>query len=476
MTPEYIKELKVAKYQCLTSTLFFSRYFFKKRFNRKFVVGEHHRIISDVLDRVISGELKKVIINIAPRYGKTELAVKNFIARGLSINPSARFIHLSYSDDLALDNSDEVRELIKSSEYQEMFPNVKIKPKSDSKKKWYTSEDGGVYATSAAGQVTGFGAGQVDNEDEIIDSFFVGKDGQLFGGALIIDDPIKPEDADSDNIRERVNQRFDSTIRNRVNSRNTPIIIIMQRLHEKDLCGYLIEQEPDEWTVISLPCIKKDGTALWEFKHTVDELNKIKSNNKIVFERQYQQSPKPLEGLMFPENELRYYKPNDLLKFETSIGYADIADEGEDNLSAPVGRNIGKDIYITDVTFCRENTGVTLPLVADMLKRNGTTFIRVESNSMGAMFNRELTKLVPNTKCLPAHSSTNKFTRILMDSEFIKRHCVFIHPSMQSPQYKEFMKELTSYLSNGKSKRDDAPDSMSGLAMFIRAMLPKYYL
>jgi predicted phage terminase large subunit-like protein len=476
MTPEYIKELKVAKYQCLTSTLFFSRYFFKKRFNRKFVIGEHHKIISDILDRVISGELKKVIINIAPRYGKTELAVKNFIARGLSINPSARFIHLSYSDDLALDNSDEVRELIKSAEYQEMFPNVKIKPKSDSKKKWYTSEDGGVYATSAAGQVTGFGAGQVDNEDEIIDSFFVGKDGQLFGGALIIDDPIKPEDADSDNVRERVNQRFDSTIRNRVNSRNTPIIIIMQRLHEKDLCGYLIDQEPGEWTVISLPCLKEDGTALWEFKHTVDELNKIKANNKIVFERQYQQSPKPLEGLMFPENELRYYKPNDILKFETSIAYADIADEGEDNLSAPVGRNIGSDIYITDVTFCRENTGVTLPMVADMFKRNLTTYARVESNAMGAMFNRELTKLVPNTKCLPAHSSTNKFTRILMDAVFIKKYCVFIHPDYQTLQYKAFMKELTSYLANGKSKHDDAPDSMSGLAMFIRAMLPKYYL
>ena len=167
MTSEYIKELKVAKYKCLTDTLFFTRYFFKKRFNRKFVIGEHHRIIAETLDRVIKGELKKVIFNIAPRYGKTEMCVKNLISEGLAINPAARFIHLSYSDDLALDNSDEVREIVKSAEYQEMFPHVKIKPKSDSKKKWYTSEDGGVYATSAAGQVTGFGAGQVDNEDDI---------------------------------------------------------------------------------------------------------------------------------------------------------------------------------------------------------------------------------------------------------------------------------------------------------------------
>ena len=74
-----------------------------------------------------------------------------------------------------------------------------------------------------------------------------------FAGAIVIDDPIKPEDALSETIRERVNNRFESTIRNRVNSRNTPIIIIMQRLHEHDLCGYLHEIEPEEW-VKACPC------------------------------------------------------------------------------------------------------------------------------------------------------------------------------------------------------------------------------
>jgi hypothetical protein len=88
-----------------------------------------------------------------------------------------------------------------------------------------------------------------------------------FGGAIIIDDPVKPDDADSDTLREKVNNRYDSTIKNRVNSRNTPIIVIMQRLHPMDLSGYLQrDDEEDEWEVIELPCIKKDGTALWEFQ------------------------------------------------------------------------------------------------------------------------------------------------------------------------------------------------------------------
>lgn len=491
MTEIEAKELKVAKYRCLTDTLFHTRYFFKKRQNRKFVIGKHHKIIAEVLDKVISGEIKKVIFNIAPRYGKTEIGVKSFISKGLAVNPSARFIHLSYSDDLALDNSDEVRELVKSTDYQEMFPNVKVKPNSDSKKKWYTTEGGGVYATSAAGQVTGFGAGKVDDEDaEDLDNWLKGSNGQLFGGALIIDDPIKPEDADSELIRERVNERYTSTLKNRVNSRNTPIIVIMQRLHENDLCGYLMTTEPGEWTVISLPCIENYGLenecALWEFKHTLAELKNMErvadKANSPSFLRQYQQNPQPLKGFMFPANKLRHYKPIDALtaKFETSIGYADIADEGEDNLSAPIGRNIGTDVYITDVVYHRDNSDTTIPMIVNSIRNNNTTYMRVESNNMGAMFARDLQKQlvaekVLSCEILTACSTTNKFTRILNDAPFIIKNFVFIHPDYQSEQYKLFYKELTNYLSNGKSKHDDAPDSVSGLSIFIRAILEDRY-
>lgn len=110
-----------------------------------------------------------------------------------------------------------------------------------------------------------------------------------FAGAIVIDDPIKPEDALSETIRERVNNRFESTIRNRVNSRNTPIIIIMQRLHEHDLCGYLQEIEPEEWTVLSLPCIWHDENGqeqpLWEFKHTLEDCTKSRDRTHLSLKR-----------------------------------------------------------------------------------------------------------------------------------------------------------------------------------------------
>lgn len=305
---EDIKKLKVAKYKCLQSLLFFTRYFYQKRFSRKYIVADPHTKICEALERVLKGEITRLIINIAPRYGKTELGVKNFIAHGLALNPAAKFIHLTYSQNLALDNSEEARGIVQSDWYQEMF-DVKVKRDSKAKNKWYTTAGGGVYAAATGGQVTGFGAGRVDTEEEEKkrleeEENFIKETEEfmpivstkaIFAGAIIIDDSIKPEDANSAVKRNRVNDRFETTVRNRVNSRKTPIIIIQQRVHIKDLPGYLIGVEPGEWTVITLPCLKEDGTALWPMKHTAEELMKLKRINEFVFNSQYQQNPDELQ-------------------------------------------------------------------------------------------------------------------------------------------------------------------------------------
>ena len=83
----------------------------------RFIVGDHHRQICETLDKVVRGDIKRLIINIAPRYGKTELVSKNFVAYGLALNPRSKFIHLSYSDDLVLDNSKEINETVQSDYY-----------------------------------------------------------------------------------------------------------------------------------------------------------------------------------------------------------------------------------------------------------------------------------------------------------------------------------------------------------------------
>ena len=286
-------ELRVAKYKCEHDLLFFTRYFFKKRYGSKFIVNKHHKSIVSALHKIVNGEIKRLIINMPPRYGKTELAVINFIAWSIANNPKSKFIHLSYSDDLALDNSAFVKELITSDEYQQFWPHF-LKSDSTAKKKWYTQDGGGVYATSAGGAVTGFGAGSTGSD--------------IFEGAIIIDDPLKVDDADSDTKRSLVNKRMNTTIKSRLNSRNTPIIVIMQRIHDDDMTGFLLGGGTGEdWHLLKIPVKDEVGEPLWPHKHTKEEL-KILESDRYTFSGQYMQEPIPDEGVYFTKDSFRWYE------------------------------------------------------------------------------------------------------------------------------------------------------------------------
>lgn len=496
LTQEEIKKIKTATLKSKASLLFQTRYLFKKSTNKKFIVGEHHSQIANVLELVLKGMLTKVMINIAPRYGKTELAVKNFVAHALALNASANFIHLSYSDDLALDNSEAIRDMVETEAYQQMFPHVQIKQDSDAKKKWYTTEGGGVYARAAGGQVTGFGAGKVDEEktpeqsaaDE--EEFLTELGGMLddlniksgFNGALIIDDPIKPDDADSETIRERINNRFNSTIRNRVNSRNTPIIIIMQRLHENDLCGYIMSQEAytydleealsdkTKWYVLSIPVIKNYGEenaeALWPFKHTLEELLEMDDKFPIVFGRQYMMNPQPKEGFLY--GLFKTYKKG-FLPFSTKPkirkAYIDTADTGSDYLCSIVYDELDVGNFVTDVIYSQASMETTEVDVTKQLAREEVDRALFESNNGGRGFARNVERglrLIGNkkTKVEWFHQSNNKEVRIFTKSADVMNLTYF--PEGWEKMWPAFYKSLKTYKAAGKNTHDDAEDALTG--------------
>lgn len=453
----------MARYKTLQSSLFFTRYFFKKRYNRKFVIGEHHRLICEALDRVLRGEITRLIINIAPRYGKTEVAVKNLIANGLALNPAAKFIHLSYSDDLALDNSEEVRDLVNHEAYQVLFPEVQVKKGSDAKKKWYTTAGGGVYATSAGGQVTGFGAGHVDSDEAAdLNEFMTDiEQKQGFAGALIIDDPIKPEDADSELKRTRINARFDSTIRNRVNSRKTPIILIMQRLHEEDLCGHILANEPDVWTVLSLPSIKADGTALWPFKHTLEELEEMERIDPITFGRQHRQNPQPIAGRLYKSFKTYTELPPGAVRRKAVI---DTADEGTDFLCSIVYTPLRTGYYVLDVYYTNKGMEVTEPRTAEQMDMHQVQLCKVESNNGGRAFARNVERICReqgNTKTAFKwfHQHRNKAARIFTQAADVQN--MIYYPADWEKRWPDFAKAVKSYLAAGVNAHDDGPDALT---------------
>ena len=294
LTKEDINRLRVIKYKAEHSFLFFCMYMFKENNKINFEPYQHLRLIANKLEAVARGDIKRLIINIFPRSGKTEMAVKLFIAWGLALNKRSKFIHLSYSGDLAIDNSAAAKEYINSDAFQNIW-SMDLRIDSKAKQKWFNRNGGGCYATSTNGQITGFGAG--DTIDRVVtENPFNG-----FSGAIIIDDPNKPSDNNSDLERNKVNLRYNNTIRSRINNnRETPIIVIQQRLHENDLSGFLLDGGSGEyWEHLNLPILDENNIPLCPEKFTFEELEGLRNADPYTFNGQYMQSPTPNDGGMW---------------------------------------------------------------------------------------------------------------------------------------------------------------------------------
>lgn len=475
------EELTVQRYFCYngdydkdgtfcTPFEMFTRYIFFQIYGKKFNVSRHHKLMFDKIQEVFDGRCKRLIINVFPRSGKTELAIKMAMAYGLVLNPKARFIHLAGGDDLALENSEMTRDYVKSEAYQSLFSHVQIKKDSDSKKKWYTTENGGVYATSAGGQVTGFGAGITESmhdadesDDEFLDNVLKS---DLFGGAIIIDDPLKPEDAANETAREKVNRRYISTIQNRTNSRNTPIILIMQRLHPRDLTGFLLEK--GGWDLLCLPAINEDGTALYPHKLSLKEMEDIRDNDPAYFESQYMQNPQPLEGLMY-----QYFKTYDEIPVTAKKrykNYTDTADSGDDYLCSINYIETELGCYVVDVVHTKLSMESSSKLIVDMMMRfdsgQAQKTMLIESNNGGRIFatniERDLRLLGDNrTKVEWFYQGGNKAARI-SNNRFEVSNMVHFPTGWQN-KFPKFYEHLSNHRAEGQKKLDDAADCVTGL-------------
>lgn len=469
---EYITACDIQRHWMLQSLRNFTECAFSEVHKTPFIFGEHHEIICDTLDRVIRGELRKVIINIAPRYGKTELVSKMFMSYGFAINPKCRFIHLSYSSSLTADNSVAVKDIVNSEMFRSLF-SARVRKGRDTMAKWDTVQGGGLYATSTLGQITGFGAGATDAEDgevndEYLDEYTAEYNHHKFTGAIVIDDPIRPEDALSDTIRERVNRRFETTIRNRVNSRRVPIIIVCQRTHEHDLCGYLQEIEPDEWTVISIPAIRYDEngneSALWPHKHTIEELHKILDASPFVFETQYMQNPKPLEGLMY--ERFKTYEVFPIGRYQIK-NYTDTADTGSDfHCSIDYREYQNGECYVIDVLYTDKPMEYTEVKQAEMMTRDKVDLANIEGNNGGRTFSRNVEKNVralgnAHTKFSTFTQSKNKDTRIFTNTATVQNMVHF--PVDWARRWPKFHNAMTSFRKEGRNAHDDAPDAVTGI-------------
>ena len=266
------------------------------------------------LERVARGEVRRLIINVPPRSMKSITASVAFPAWILGRDPTKRIICVSYAEDLARKLSVDTRTVLDSPWYQELFPRMQLASKRPRNTELITTAQGYRFASGVGGSVLGRGA-----------------------DLIIVDDPIKATDALSAAQRRAVTDFYDNTLYTRLNNKITgAIVIIMQRLHQDDLVGHVLDK--DEWEVVSLPAIAVDddlyqlsddeahrhrrraGDVLIPTREPRDILEQIRrSQGSLTFSAQYQQAPIPPEGNIVKREWLRYYDhPPDTFDFKVA--------------------------------------------------------------------------------------------------------------------------------------------------------------
>ena len=244
-------EQRMLKYMLEHDGMQHMRYFFKHREGTPMIRNWHHYVIEYVLQAVYDCKINRLIINVAPGYSKTEQVVLNFITRGLAINPRSKYIHASYSADLAHENSSKIKECIQSQPFQQLWP-MAVRTDTKGKKRWFTEQGGGMMAAAAGGQITGFRAGRMVRPGGIDNPFT---------GALVIDDALKPDDAYSTPKRNAVNNRINNTFKSRLAVDTVPIIVNGQRLTDDDISGYLLKGgSGDDWYHLRIPTMLDEKT------------------------------------------------------------------------------------------------------------------------------------------------------------------------------------------------------------------------
>lgn len=486
-------KLHTARLRCEREHLFFTRYFFLQRMALKFRVNWHHVVIAEAIDKVLTGKIKNLIINVAPGSSKTELIVLNLIARGLALNPRARFLHLSGSDALASLNSATAREIVTSDHFQAFWP-LKISDDAKAKKRWNVEIDGqpagGVYATSLGGQITGFRAGHMT---------------EGFQGAIIIDDPIKPEDAYSPAKLANANRKLVTTVKSRRANPETPIIIVMQRIAELDTTEFIEGGNLDgEWTSIKIPALMDDATAAkftpaqqamidktekdeagrysyWPYKEPLPHLLQMERGegsdqagariSRHVFHGQYQQSPKAVGGNLIHGAHFIRYRHGVLPKIKYRKVYADTAQKTKERNDFSVFQEwgFGEDgrAYLIDMIRGKwESPELKSKAIAFWSKckgRDSAIFgslreMPVEDKSSGTDLIQTL-KLPPHNIPIKAiQRGTDKLTRLMDVLPYIEVGLVCIPED--APFTSDFVSECEAFSADMSHAFDDQVDPL----------------
>jgi predicted phage terminase large subunit-like protein len=421
--------------------------------NTPYEANWHQDLIASKLEACRRGEIRRLIINIPPRHLKSLFASVAFPAFWLGHDPSAQIICVSYAQNLSNKLSMDCRSIMMQPWFLRLFPKSRLSKARAAVEEFTTTARGCRMATSVGGVLTGRGA-----------------------DLIILDDPLKPDEATSETQRTKVNTWYDETLYSRLNAKKTGVIIIvMQRLHLDDLVGHVLEK--GGWEVVSLPSIaeederhliqglegaweqvRRPGEVLHAKREDLETLRQLEASlGEYVFAAQFQQSPVPRGGGMIKAKWWGIYDEPPAT-FDRTIQSWDTASKTNELNDFSVCTTWGKkggELYLLDVLRQRMNFPDLKRAVIEHAKRHRPDIILIEDKVSGTALIQQL-KHEGVRGVLGVQSEDNKVMRLNTHLPWIEGG--HVHLPRAAPWLQDYRQELERF---PVGKYDDQVDSTS---------------
>lgn len=488
----------------------FSRWAFQIQMGFPFQQQDFHEIIFKACQEIVNGKegMDRVIITIPPRHSKTQIISIFLPLYSFCYNPGAHNIISSYADDVVSESSGYIRQIMTDPLFQKIFPAVRIDPSKRSLERWGTTRAGVMHAVPTGGKLTGKGAGSLS---------------KVYSGLFCLDDSLKPKDAFSGTVREELNVRFDNTMMSRLANdgvileedgtltkcARTPMVIIMQRLHDSDLVGHILRGgSSDKYTYLNIPgivtpecgseawynklCNKQQYThaipylydlgrgegesALWPSRKSLESLRAMRESNPYTYNSQYEGDPTALGTGLIQEAWWKEYDEVPLHKVTRAFMTSDTASTTKDYSDYSViclwYVTSDQELYLVDAIVGKyEVPELKKELIAFWNKHNQLNFacpqalptaLYMEDRSSGQFLNQQFTRdgqvrvmPVPKDK-----SSGDKVARFLNAVPYFAQGRILFPAKHEHKDH--IMREIMSMTGMGSGTgHDDAVDNIS---------------
>ena len=429
----------------------------------RFLPSWHIEALCHELEKVVRGETKRLIITIPPRHLKsicTSVALPAWI---LGQDPTRRIICVSYAQELAVKHANDCRTVMMSDWYRRVFPHTKVDPAKNTESEVMTTKRGFRLSTSVGGTLTGRG-----------------------GNLIIIDDPLKPADAMSAAARERHIEWYSTTLISRLdNKEEDAIVVVMQRLHQGDLVGHLLQERG--WKHLSLPAIaeieqqieigpgryhtRQIGDLLHPARESHEVLENIKRGmGSATFAAQYQQAPVPPGGNMIDWSWFCWYEPNNSRKFDQIVISWDTAMKATELSDYSVGTVWGDYFgfyYLLDLIRVRLDYPALRRKVVEVYHQWGRPTRLIEDAGSGTSLIQDL--YAQSIRAVPIKPQGDKVVRMSAHSAKIESGEVYL------PRHAKWIEDLrTEMLAFPNGVHDDQVDSMSQALAWLSRPRPQW--